>query len=131
MGRAMLVCLILVSGLTVLAGGCASQRGLPRSDVRIEVVGSAQVDLRRPEVLITPNGLRVHGWACRRSRAMVGGLGLSIERLDADGRVVASVDVPLSTTRLSDHPVGCVAYDGQTKWRLNEGETLRVLVRHR
>jgi len=100
MGRGMLVRLILVSGLTVLAGGCASQRGLPRSDVRIEVVGSAQVDLRRPEVLITPNGLRVHGWACRRSRAMVGGLELRIERLDADGRVVATVDVPLSTTRL-------------------------------
>lgn len=130
MRRATAICLILTSGLTVLAG-CAGYRKLPRSDVRVEVVSSAQVQLRRPEVLITPDGLRVHGWACRRSRAMVGGLGLRIERLDAEGRVVATVDVPLSTTRLSDHPVGCVAYDGETKWRLNEAESLRILVRHR
>lgn len=131
MGRATVAYLVLASGLAPLAGGCASYGGLPRSDVRVEVVSSSRVELRRPEVLITANGLRVHGWACRRSRAMVGGLGVLIERLDAEGRVVATVDVPLSTTRLSDHPVGCVAYDGETKWRLNEAETLRVLVRHR
>ena len=131
MRRATAIHLFLASGLAVVAGGCASYGGLPRSDVRVEVVSSAQIELRRPEVLITPKGLRVHGWACRRARAMVGGLGLRIERLDAEGRVVATVDVPLSTTRLSDHPVGCVTYDGETKWRLNEAETLRVLVRHR
>lgn len=129
MGRATEVFLILSAGFTVLAGGCASNGGLPRSDVRVEVVSSPQIQLRRPEVLITADGLRVHGWACRRSRAMVGGSGLRIERLDAEGRVVDTMDAPLSTTRLSDHPVGCVAYDATTKWRLDEAETLRVLIR--
>jgi len=131
MSGTMRVRLFLAAGLIVLAGGCANARGLPRSDVRVEVVNSAQIELRPPEVLIADRGLWVHGWACRRSRAMVGGAGLRLERLDAEGRVVASMDIPLSTTRLSDHPVGCVSYDGKTSWRLDETETLRVLVRHR
>lgn len=129
MHRATTISLILTSGLAIMLGGCASSGGLPRSDVRVEVVSSAQIELRRPEVLIAADGLWIHGWACRRSRSMVGGSGLRIERLDAEGRVVATVDIPLSTTRLSDHPVGCVSYDGKTGWRLNKAETLRVLVR--
>jgi len=61
MRRTPMNCLILPFGLAILAGGCASQRGLPRSDVAVEVLSSEKIQLRRPEVLITPDGLRVHG----------------------------------------------------------------------
>jgi len=62
---------------------------------------------------------------------MVGGSRLQIERLDVEGRVVATMDVPLDTRRLSHHPVSCVVYDGKTTWRLDDAETLRVLVSRR
>lgn len=118
----------VVGFMALLTWGCASYGGLPRSDVEVRTVSSRQIELRRPDVLITAEGLRVHGWACRRPRAIVGNARVRIERLDETGRVVAEFEVGLDTRRLSHHPAGCVVYDGAAPWRLTAKDTLRVLV---
>lgn len=94
-------------------------------------MSSTQIELRRPDVLITAEGLRVHGWACRRPRAIVSGARVRIERIDAAGQVVADLEVPLDTRRLSHHSAGCVIYDGAVPWRLDATETLRVSIHRR
>lgn len=94
-------------------------------------MSSTQIELRRPDVLITADGLRVHGWACRRPRSIVSGARVRIERIDAAGFVAADIEVPLDTRRLSHHRTGCVIYDGAAPWRLAPEETLRVLIYRR
>lgn len=129
--RGTMLRIAIVAGLGGLLSGCASYGGLPRSDARVVVLSSRQVELRQPDVLIVPEGTRVHGWACRRSRASVAGSSIQVERIGADGRPVAIAEERLNTMRLGEHPVGCVVYDVKTSWRLEADETLRVSVRRR
>ncbi|MBX3478829.1 MAG: hypothetical protein KF842_00365 [Caulobacter sp.] len=119
---------VIIAGVAALTWGCASYGGLPQSSVDVRTLSSTQIELRRPDVLITADGLRVHGWACRRPRSIVSGATVRIERIDAAGLVVADIEVPLDTRRLSHHPAGCVIYDGAAPWRLAPEETLRVLI---
>jgi hypothetical protein len=114
-----------------LSAGCVSYGGLPKSDVRVEAVNSPQIELRRPDALVTPQGTRIHGWACRRSRATVSGSSIRVERIGKEGDAIAVADGPLDTRRLAHHRVGCVVYDVKTAWRLQKDETLRVSVRWR
>jgi|GEM_PF-2942901 len=114
-----------------LSAGCVSYGGLPTSDVRVEAVNSPQIELRRPDALVTPQGTRIHGWACRRSRATVSGSSIRVERIGKEGSAIAFADGSLDTRRLAHHRVGCVVYDVRTSWRLREDETLRVSVRRR
>lgn len=121
----------IAAGLGGFLSGCASYGGLVRSDVPVVAVSSRQIELRPPDALVTLQGTRIHGWACRRSRAMVSGSSILVERIGTNGSAIAVADGPLDTRRLAHHRVGCVVYDIKTSWRLQADETLRVSVRWR
>lgn len=129
--RKTMLLMATAASLGGLLSGCVSYGGIPRSNTKVVVQNSQQIELRQPDVLDAPEGIRVHGWACRRLRAFVAGSSILVERISVDGNTVESASGRIDTTRLAEHPVGCVVYDVKTAWRLEPDETVRVSVSRR
>lgn len=87
-----------------------------------EVVPVTGFRIDRPGAIVSPNGLRFHGWACRRWPGFSAPRALRLERIDGSGQVVATARGGLN---LPNRP-GCTIYDIPTRWFLAPGDRVRL-----
>jgi hypothetical protein len=81
--------------------------------------------LNAPILSNDTRGLRVHGSVCRATQVAPRALAVRLDRLDAQGAVVATETTMISGA-LSRRSRGCAFYTARTDWNMLLGESLRV-----
>jgi len=111
-----------IAALSLTLGACAGMQRPQLQPVDSQVVAVSGFRLDRPAALMEPQGLRFHGWICRRSLGMAAPRGLRVERLNTAGEVTATATRAVAVPHRRD----CALYDVPTNWSLGPGETVRL-----
>lgn len=121
MGR-LTFAMIATLGLTACA--TPNYGGAERVEVAVATQGVRGFELRSPDVLVGPHGMRVHGALCRRLSWAQAPNRLRLDLVGPQGAAVAS-----TTQRLWGLPrtdLRCVFYDIPTAWTAQPGQTLQL-----
>lgn len=112
-------------GILCLAGcRTAPYGGAVLSNVAVATSATAGFELRKPDVLVTPQGLQVHGALCRRLSWAKAPTHLRLEQLTSAGDRIAEILQPLAGLPRTDRQ--CTFYDLPAAWRLEPGQVLRL-----
>lgn len=82
-------------------------------------------EVRPPEIDHIDGGLRVHGTVCRTNAETPAPALLLVERLSVEGAVLEQADARIYGLR-AGRMLGCGYFTGETHWRLQPGDTIRV-----
>ncbi|HEX7886034.1 MAG TPA: hypothetical protein VF474_08665 [Phenylobacterium sp.] len=107
----------------LLLAACTAYGGKILQPVAADLVQSAGFEIRGPDAVVEPAGLRFHGWICRGNAYARAPSAIRLERLGASGSVV---DVVEHRVRTPARQRGCSIYDIPTDWNLGGGETVRL-----
>ncbi|KAF0178783.1 MAG: hypothetical protein IV086_04185 [Hyphomonadaceae bacterium] len=113
--------LLAVAAFATCAGAAFALAPSPAVETR-----AARGFVLAPPVLSEgAQGLNLRGGVCRTSQSALRPVAIRLERLDAQGVVLATRTTPVSGA-LSPRSRGCAFYSARTDWRASADETLRV-----
>lgn len=116
---------VILVGILCLAGcRTAPYGGATLSNVPVTTSSTPGFELRKPDVLVTPDGLLVHGGLCRRQSWAKAPTRLRLEQLTSAGDRIAEVLQPLVGLPRTDRQ--CTFYNLPAAWRLEPGQVLRL-----
>jgi hypothetical protein len=114
----------LVGVLLVTGCSTAPYGGAVLANVRVATSSTPGFELKSPDVLVTPQGLQVHGALCRRLSWARTPTALRLEQLASSGQRIAETLQPLAGLPRTHRQ--CTFYTLPVAWRLEPGQTLRL-----
>lgn len=113
-----------IAALKLAACASAPYAGATRLDTPVRTRSVLGFELRSPDVLAGPQGLRVHGALCRRLSWARAPRRLQLVLVDPGGAIQAQQVRALHGVPQSHRQ--CVFYDIPTAWTLKPGQTLQL-----
>lgn len=114
----------MIGALGLSACATAPYGGAERLDVPVATRSAAGFELRTPDVLAGPRGLRVHGALCRRLSWARAPHRLRLDLVDPGGEILSQWVRALHSVPKSHRQ--CVFYDIPTAWILKPGQSLHL-----
>jgi hypothetical protein len=114
----------MLIALSLGVAGCAAYGGVALLEVSTDIVAPSRgVVLSVPDAIQMTDGIRFHGWVCRKG-PVISPTHIRLERVSGSGEVLDSVTRTLGA--LGGRRPRCSVYDVPTDWRIAPDERVRV-----